>query len=104
MRVCEWLRTLVAKLPRLLPRRREAEEEDEPGVLTELDKRLGKEILERQARRKVDTRHGGPNMPRSQPCPVCRRKSKRVGKIDEDHYRGAYYMCPNHDKFFVSAR
>ena len=107
MKVWAWIKTtaskLMTKLPKLLTRRRE-EAEPAPGVLTELDKRLGKEIQRRQAKGKaVDTHQGGPNMPGSQPCPICRRRSKRVEKIDEGHYRGAYYSCPKHGKFFVSA-
>lgn len=70
-------------------------------MLTELDKRLGKEIRRRQAKGKaVDTRQGGPSMPKVQPCPSCGRRSKRVQKV-ECPIEGAYYRCSKHGKFFV---
>jgi len=104
--IWEWIKTMVHKIADLIPRRfrREVTEEPEPapGQLTELDKRLGKEILKKQARgvgRPVDTHQGGPNMPKYQPCPrghgMKRRTQKTAG--------GAYYACQQCGKFFVRA-
>ena len=39
--------------------------------------------------RHVSTRGGGPNMPKHQPCPLCRRMVKRVRKT----ISGAHYYC-----------
>jgi len=95
---------MVHKIADLIPRRfrREVPEEPEPapGQLTELDKRLGKEIQKRKARegRPVDTHQGGPNMPRHQHC-KCGRWSKRKRKTAG----GAYYKCRIHGDFFVRA-
>jgi hypothetical protein len=93
---------LVKKLTKLLTREVE-EAEPAPGVLTDLDKKLGAEIQKRQTLegKPVDTRQGGPNMPRYQPCSRCHRGSKRVEKTAG----GANYRCPNpeHGKFFVRA-
>jgi len=100
-KILEWLKT-VAKLPKLLLHRREKEEPGPaPGVLTDLDKKLGAEIQKRQAKGKVkvvDTCQGGPNMPRWQFC-NCRRGAKRMRKT----LGGAYYKCPIHGEFFVRA-
>jgi len=99
--ILEWLK-MVAKLPKLLPRRGKVQEaEPTPGELTELDKILGRKIQQRQAKRgsPVDTSKGGPNMPRRQPCPTCHRPSKRTKKTAG----GARYKCPTHGDFFVRA-
>ena len=49
--------------------------------------------------RRMSTALGGPNMPKRQPCPDCRRWVKRDSKTAE----GAYYLCPVDGLFFVSA-
>lgn len=99
--MCKKLLMAMAKLPKLLPRRCQEEPEPAPGVLTDLDKKLGAEIQKRQTLegKPVDTRQGGPNMPRYQPCPKCRRQSKRMEKTAG----GANYNCRIHGKFFVRA-
>jgi hypothetical protein len=38
-----------------------------------------------------------PNMPKRQPCPVCKKPSKRGSKT----LGGANYICPKHGPFFV---
>jgi len=49
------------------------------------------------------THHGGPNMPRFQPCPRCYGKAKRTDKP----VGGANYQCrrhgPDEPSFFVRA-
>ena len=47
-------------------------------------------------------RRGGyvlPNMPKYQPCPQCRKGSKRDSKTLGD----ANYVCRRHGEFFVKA-
>jgi hypothetical protein len=97
-KILEWLK-MVAKLPKLLPRRRQ-EPEPAPGVLSELDKKLGQEIQKREERmgRPLDTRQGGPNMPRYQFC-SCGRSARRTRKTAG----GANYKCSIHGEFFVRA-
>lgn len=92
---------LLKKLTNLLTRRSQTDTKPAPGVLTELEKKLGREIQRKQARKgkAVDTRQDGPNMPNSQPCSKCRRRSKRMEKTAG----GANYRCPEHGKFFVRA-
>jgi hypothetical protein len=96
-KIWKWIK-MVAKLPLLLPRRfiRKAEPESTPQVDKALERKLAKRIQKR-AVKAVNTRQGGPNMPKSQLCPRCRRRSKRVQKMAE----GANYKCPEHGKFFV---
>jgi hypothetical protein len=102
-----WCKRLMAKLPKLLPHRGEPEEEADPapGVLTELDKQLGREIKERQAKmsRPIDTSRGDPNMPRYQRC-ICGRWAKRTDKAEVGGKPGAFYKCSIHGEFFVSRR
>jgi len=95
--ICEWIKSMVSNL---IPRwfRRQA---PEPAhVMTPLEKKLAREIQKRQAieGKPVNTRQGGPNMPKYQPC-TCgrwgRRKRKTMG--------GAYYKCSKHSEFFVRA-
>lgn len=50
--------------------------------------------------RRILTGHGGPNMPKSQPCPECRGRAKRESKT----MGGANYHCNKHGSFFVGAR
>jgi len=52
-----------------------------------------------EQKRRLITSLGGPNMPKRQPCPDCRRWVKRDSKTAE----GAYYLCPVDGLFFVSA-
>jgi hypothetical protein len=104
----EWLKSMVAKLPKLLPRRQAQEKpEPAPGQLTELDKKLGREIQKRQAKegKAVSTTKGGPNMPRYQPCPKGCGLKRIVDKAVVGGVPGALYYC-NHCKqeFFVSAK
>ncbi|MBA7642564.1 hypothetical protein ES703_50259 [subsurface metagenome] len=47
--------------------------------------------------RLVRTSRGGPNMPKYQPCPQCRARSKRQSKT----LGGANYRCVKHGVFFV---
>lgn len=91
----EWLRTMVSKLTDFSPGRQPA-----PPVNTELEKKLARDMQENRARgvgRGVDTRRGGPNMPRRQPCSSCHKSVKRTRKT----MGGAYYKCSKHDEFFV---
>lgn len=39
--------------------------------------------------RLINTRYGGPNMPKHQPCPLCRAWVKRIRKA----MGGAHYYC-----------
>jgi hypothetical protein len=94
------LKKLVAKL---LPRRREIHEEPDPapGVLTPLDKELGRRIQERQAGgRVVTTSQSDPNMPKWQFC-KCGRRAKRIDKVQLGGREGAFYRCSIHGEFFV---
>ena len=92
---------LLKKLTNLLTRRRQAGTDPALGVLTDLDKKIGAKILKRQAleRKVINTHQGGPNMPKYQPCPRCRRMSKRMEKTEG----GAKYKCREHGKFFMRA-
>jgi hypothetical protein len=104
-RVLDWIRATIFKLRDLISRRSKVDTPEEPPVLTELDKKLGRKIQKRQAEKAelaqpVDTRHGGPNMPKRQPCPRGhgwkRRKQKTMG--------GAYYGCRICGDFFIRSR
>lgn len=99
-KIWDWLK-MVAKLPKLLPRRHQDDPDSPQHVPTALEKEIGSEIHKRQAGegRSVDTRHGGPNMPKRQDCPVCNRMVKRTGKT----MGGANYKCCKHGDFFVRA-
>jgi len=95
----EWIKEMVYKIADLIPDRFKREDpEPALGQLTDLDKKLGQKILERQARagRPIDTRQGGPNMPRYQFC-TCGRPAKRARKT----IGGAHYKCSKHGEFFV---
>lgn len=60
------------------------------------------EKLPRRARF-FNNRYPGPNMPKRQPCPQCRKNCRRVEKVDSHDMSGARYYCPTHHiKFFVS--
>lgn len=79
------------------------EHEAVPTVLPELDKKLGQKIQRRQDKmgRPIDTRQGGSNMPRYQPCPSCHRGTKRKRKT----VGGAHYYCKRCKAgFFVRAQ
>jgi hypothetical protein len=99
----EWLKTMVAKLTKLLRLfKHESSAHLVPTPNVELEKELGRQIQKRQARdlgRPIDTRRGGHNMPKYQPCPHChgwkRRKEKTMG--------GAVYSCQKCGEFFVRA-
>jgi len=92
---------MVAKLPKLLPRRREVQEEEPaPGKLTDLDKILGEEIQRKQAQERAAAASRDPNMPKYQFCD-CRRPSKRTQKAQVGGKDGAFYKCPIHGEFFV---
>jgi hypothetical protein len=99
-KIWSWIKALV-KLPTLF-RRRQAQEETEPaaGQLSELDKKLGREIQKREASegKSVRTSTGSPNMPKYYFC-KCDRRCKRVRKT----VGGAYYKCRIHGEFFVRA-
>ena len=96
MRPWEFLKAVLFRLGNLIFRKHKRPEH----VATELEKKLGAKIAKRRAweGRPVNTRQPGPNMPKSQPCPVGhgwkRRKEKTMG--------GANYHCWCGD-FFVRA-
>jgi hypothetical protein len=96
----EWIKAMVYKIADLISRRlRREPSEPEPAPSTPLEKELGRKIQKRQELgRAVDTRHGGPNMPRRQRC-SCGRWAKRKRKT----MGGAYYKCRIHGEFFVRA-
>jgi len=96
-KIWEWIKTAVYKIPHWF-KRGIPETEPTPHVNKALERKLAKRIQKR-AVKTVDTRQGGPNMPKSQPCPRCRRRSKRVEKTEG----GANYKCPKYGKFFVRA-
>lgn len=50
--------------------------------------------------RRIQTSRGGPNAPKYQPCPECRRGSRRTIKSGGM----AYYRCPKHGEFPVRLR
>ena len=87
-KICEWIKAIF---------KRKAPEPD-TGRWSELDKKLGRKIQQRQEKmgRPVDTHRGYPNMPRYQFC-NCGRQAKRSRKTDG----GAYYKCKDHGEFFV---
>lgn len=98
-KIWEWMK-IVAKLPRLLPRRHQEDPEPEPHVPTDLERELGEKIQRRQSRELLKTKkHDLPNMPKHQPCPECNRSSKRIEKT----VSGAKYKCRKHGEFFVRA-
>lgn len=101
-KVWRWIKTMMRKLLHRSKQKASIEAEPAPGVLTDLDKKLGREIQKRQAKGQIkvaDTRQGGPNMPRYQFCPqghgLKRRTRKTMG--------GAYYGCKKCGEFFVRA-
>lgn len=102
------LSKLLAKLTELLPglfrRDGQGDPDPSPGQLTQLDRKLGKRIQERQARqaaRAQTARIRGFNMPKRQPCPVCHASAKRKLKT----FDGANYYCRRCRKtFFLRAR
>ena len=97
---------IKAKLAKLIPHRR-GEPEPAPGALTELDKKLGRKIQERQAKmgRPVDTRKGEHNMPKYQPCPFGHGLKKIEEKAIVGGVPGALYYCNKcKDRFFVRAK
>lgn len=97
-KILEWIKAMVSKLAELIPRQRQAEREPTPHVDKALERRLAKRI-QQGAVRPVDTRQGGPNMPRRQPCPSCHKRAKRKRKT----MGGGYYECRKHGEFFVRA-
>lgn len=50
--------------------------------------------------RPIETSRGGLNAPKYQPCPMCRRGSRRTMKSGSL----AYYRCANHGEFPVRLR
>lgn len=67
-----------------------------PHVDRALDIKLGRDIQkrrERGVRRLLDTRHGGANMPKSQPCDICLKWVRRVEKTSIGRSQGAKYHC-----------
>jgi hypothetical protein len=95
-KICDWLKALVAKLFR------RSQPDPAPGVLTELDKQLGREIQERQAQASRPREH---NMPRYQPCPKGHGMKKIVEKAIVGGIPGALYYCNKcKNEFFVRAR
>jgi len=95
-RLMDWLKTILSKLTDLLPGR----QLPAPHVDTELEKKLARDIQKNVpggVGRGVDTRRGGPNMPRRQPCSSCHNSAKRTRKT----MGGGYYRCSKHGEFFV---
>ena len=95
--VMEWLRTalskMLSKLTDFLPGRQSA---PPPPVDKALDRKLGRDIQERRERgvgRLLNTRHGGSNMPKYQPCDICLKWVKRVEKTSIGRSQGAKYHC-----------
>jgi hypothetical protein len=105
-----WIKDMVHKIADLIPDRFKHQDTKDPapGVLTELDKQLGRKIQQRQAREKaraVDTRQGGPNMPKYQPCPKGHGLKKREDKAIVGGIPGALYYCNIcKDSFFVKVK
>ena len=87
---------MVSKIADLIPDR--FKRDPAPGVLTDLDKRLGQKIQQRKGRL-IDTSHGGPKMPKYQPCDICGRGAKRVQKTST----GAKYHCKKCNNSMVIA-
>jgi hypothetical protein len=112
MKIWEWIKTMVFTIAGLIPRwfKRQATAEPEPAphVVTPLERKLAREIQKRQAKeigRAIDTREGGPNMPRYQPCPKDRGLKKRVDKAIVGGVPGALYYCNRcKTEFFVKAK
>jgi len=105
-KIWEWIKTMVSKIADLIPRRFKRETPEElrpaPHVMTPLEKKLGRKIQKKQAReaaRAVDTRQGGPNMPKYQSCPGGHGWKRRARKT----MGGAYYGCKKCGDFFVRA-
>jgi len=100
-KICDWLKALVDKLFR------KSEPDPAPGVLTELDKKLGQKIQQRKERmgRSVDTSKHEHNMPKYQPCPKGHGLKKIREKAIVGGVPGALYYC-NICKieFFVRAK
>jgi hypothetical protein len=99
-KILEWLK-MVAKLPKLLPRRSQEDSEPEPVKRTDLDQILGAEIQRKQAGERAAAASRDPNMPRYQPCRKCRRPAKRTDKAQLGDKVGAFYKCSIHGEFFV---
>ena len=89
-----WIRSMLERIKALF-RRKPKPEVYQP---TELEKKLAARI---QARQLANTRQILPNMPKAQPCPLCRTWIKRKRKT----MGGADYHC-NRCKsgFFVRAK
>ena len=74
-RLWAWVKNMVGRLFR---RKKETvEDADRAGNIVGADGKY------------VSTRRGGPNMPKRQPCPLCRRMAKRVRKT----VGGGHYYC-----------
>ena len=101
-KIWERIKEMVYEIADLIPRRFKREDpEPATGVPTDLDKKLGQKIQQRQEKmgKPVDTSKGGPNMPKYQHCPLCDRGAKRAGKT----IGGAKYKCFKHGEFFIRA-
>ena len=101
-----WVKTMALRLLHRTRHETPKEPEPAPGVLTDLDRKLGAEIQKRQARGKaINTRQGGPNMPKYQPCPKRHGMKKREDKAVVGGIPGALYYCNQcKDSFFVRAK
>ena len=91
--IMEWFRTMLSKLTDLLPSR---QRHPTPHVDTALDIKLGRDIQQTRERgvgRLLDTRHGGANMPKYQPCDLCFKWVRRVEKTQIGRSQGARYHC-----------
>ena len=92
MKLWQWIRVMV---DRLFRRKRRTVTEDSGQLIDNpRDRRL-------PCAERVDTRQGGPNMPKRQPCPLCTSWVKRARKT----MSGAHYYCSKckHGRF-VRAR
>ena len=95
-RIWDWIESIMLKLFR------RTGPPSTSHVDTELEKKLARDIKKKRDRlvgRGVDTRHGGPNMPKYQPCDICGRGAKRVLKTST----GAKYHCKKCNNSMVIA-
>ena len=95
-RIRDWIKAIVLKLLR------RTGPPATPHQNIELEKKLARDIKKKRDRlvgRGVDTRHGGPNMPKYQPCDICGRGAKRVLKTST----GAKYHCKKCNNSMVIA-
>lgn len=84
----------MCKLGRWIARQTIKREESSPAPVKPVKERPEVRVL--RGRR----RYWEHNMPKYQPCSVCRKGSKRITKT----LTGAKYRCPTHGEFIVVRR